>query len=265
MGKLTGKVIVITGASSGIGKALALQMADSKVKLILAARRIDELENICKACEKKGSECIILYVDLEKPDSISGLASQIKSHSNSVDILVNNAGISQRSKAEETPIEVDRKIMEVNFFGQVMLTKLLWPLLLNSTHANIVLLSSVVGTFGFSQRSAYSASKHAIEGFFESWMIENSHPNIFFTTVSPGRILTNISYSALKADGSAHQKLDAGQEHGITSEKCAERIIKGIQSDKRKIYIVKQELVMVLLRKCFPYLFFRIAKKLKSI
>jgi short-subunit dehydrogenase len=177
--------------------------------------------------------------------------------------LINNAGISQRSQAEETPIEVDRKIMEVNFFGQVALTKGLWPLLLAAPKANIVLISSVVGTFGFPQRSAYSASKHALEGFFESWMLENKHGHVHFTTVSPGRIKTNISYSALKSDGTPHSVMDDGQAKGISAEDCAKKILSGVLKDKRKIYVAKGEMVLVILRKVIPFMYFRLVKKLK--
>lgn len=265
MGSFTGKVIVITGASSGIGKALALQLADRDVNLVLAARRMDELKQVMEACEEKGARCETLFIDMEKPDTIKECAVRISEKYKCVDVLINNAGISQRSQAEETKLEVDRKIMEINFFGQVALTKSLWPLLLKSNHANIVLVSSIVGSFGFSQRSAYSASKHAIEGFFESWMIENKHPQIHFTTVSPGRIHTNLSFGALRADGSAYHQMDKGLETGITAEQCAKKIIRGILHDKRKVYIVQKEMIMIVLRKCFPYLFFKIAKNLKSV
>ena len=265
MNGFASKTILITGASSGIGKALASEFAEKSVHLVLAGRRMDELQATAVVCSEKGSACTCLFLDVASPASIAEFAEKISKQFSAVDVLINNAGISQRSKAEETTIEVDRTIMEVNFFGQVALTKALWPLLLNSVHANIVLISSVVGTFGFAQRSAYSASKHALEGFFESWMIENTHPNIFFTTVAPGRIFTNISYSALQADGTSHRQLDAGQANGISAEKCAQKIVKGIRRDKRKIYVVQSEIILIFLRKCFPLVFFRIAKKLKSV
>jgi short-subunit dehydrogenase len=121
----------------------------------------------------------------------------------------------------------------------------------------------VVGTFGFPQRSAYSASKHALEGFFESWMLENKRDNIFFTTVSPGRIQTDISSSALKADGTPHQKMDDGQLNGIPAAVCAAKIINGIQKDKRKVYVVQKEMVLIVLRKLLPSLFFKLVVKLK--
>ncbi len=264
MKRFTGKVVLITGASSGIGKALALQISGQNVRLILVSRRLEELKTVENECRQQGADCLIVQMDLSQPESVKSAATIILNQFKTIDILINNAGISQRSRAEETPVETDRKIMEVNFFGPVALTKLLWPSLLNSEHANIVLISSVVGTFGFSERSAYAASKHALEGFFESWMIENKHANIHFTTVSPGRIFTNISYAALKADGSAHQQLDSGQAHGISAEDCAKKIILGIQRNKRKVYIVQKEIILVILRKCFPFLFFRLAKNLKS-
>ncbi len=257
------KVIVITGASSGIGRELALQMAARGAQLILAARRLEELTQTINDCNQKGASCKGLFLDVSDENSIQTFSQSLKQELGHIDILINNAGISQRSQAEETSLAVDRRIMEVNFFGQVSLTKNLWPLLCNSTHANIVLLSSVVGTFGFPQRSAYSASKHALEGFFESWALENKRTNIHFTTVSPGRIKTNISLSALKADGSAHQVMDQGQLKGIPVEVCVGKIVKGIQKNRRKIYIVQGEIVLITLRKVIPPLYFWLVKKLK--
>lgn len=261
MGYFTNKIILITGASSGIGKALTLQIASEKVQIILAARRLDELKLLQDECQLKGADCTIFYIDMANPTAIAEFSNIVSKQFPRIDVLINNAGISQRSKAEETSLEVDRRIMEVNFFGQVNLTKSLWPLLIKSAHANIVLISSVVGTFGFPQRSAYSASKHALEGFFESWMLENKSENVFFTTVAPGRIYTNISYSALKSDGSAHQLLDDGQAKGINPYVCAQKIIKGIIRNQRKLYVVQAEMVLIILRKCLPFLFFKVVRK----
>jgi dehydrogenase/reductase SDR family protein 7B len=257
------KVIVITGASSGIGKALAEVIATKGTQLVLAARRLEVLEGTKAICEAKGAICHNLFIDVANPDSILEFANTLKVRFNQIDVLINNAGISQRSQAEETSIEVDRRIMEVNFFGQVALTKAVWPMLVAAPRANIVLISSVVGTFGFPQRSAYSASKHALEGFFESWMLENKKTNIHFTTVSPGRIKTNISMNALKSDGSSHAVMDEGQSKGIAANVCAEKIVNGLIANKRKIYIAKGELVLVFLRKYLPFLYFFLVKKLK--
>ncbi len=263
MSPFNNKVILITGASSGIGKALALQMADTGVNLVLAARRTDELNQLKEACEKKGATCVCHFIDMADPKSISGFVEKVSSQFSKIDVLINNAGMSQRSQAEVTAIEVDRKIMEVNFFGQVHITKLLWPLLINSDHANIVLISSVVGTFGFPKRSAYAASKHALEGFFESWMLENKRENIHFTTIAPGRVYTHISYAALTADGSIHKQMDKGQINGIKVDICAHKIIQAILKNKRKVYIVQYEMILIILRKCLPYFYFQLVKKFK--
>lgn len=257
------KNILITGASSGIGRALAIAMADKEVSILLAARNTEKLAQVQIECLKKGANCEIYLLDVSSEDSIRQFSEQVREKYAQIDVLINNAGISQRSQAEETALQVDRRIMEVNFFGQVHLTKQLWPLLCNSAHANIVLISSVVGTFGFPQRSAYSASKHALEGFFESWMLENTRNNIHFTTVSPGRIQTNISSAALKGDGSSHNKMDDGQLNGIPADVCAAKIIAGIQKNKRKVYIVQKEMILIVLRKLWPSLFFKLVKKLK--
>ncbi|MDP1727769.1 MAG: SDR family oxidoreductase [Bacteroidota bacterium] len=263
MNPFNNKVVLITGASSGIGKALAIQLADTGVTLILAARRMDELNLLKEECEKKGASCTCHFIDMADPKSIAGFVEKVSSQFSKIDVQINNAGMSQRSQAEVTAIEVDRKIMEVNFFGQVHITKLLWPLLIKSAHANIVLISSVVGTFGFPQRSAYAASKHALEGFFESWMLENKRENIHFTTIAPGRVYTHISYAALTADGSMHKQMDQGQINGIKAEVCAQKIIRAILKNKRKVYIVQYEMILIILRKCLPYLFFQLVRKLK--
>lgn len=256
------KTILITGASSGIGKALAEQYALQGNTLLLAARNQTALQEVKQFCESKGAIAHIFQADLANMNDVSKLATEISTTVSYLDILINCAGISQRSQAEETSEEVDRRIMELNFFSPVKLTKLVWPLLVQSKHANIVNISSVTGTFGFPQRSAYAASKHAMEGFFESWMLENKQPHIHFTVVAPGRILTNISFNALKNDGTKHQVLDEGQAKGIKAEVCAARIVKAVNRNQRKVYIVQQERILLFLHRFFPTVFVSLVKKL---
>lgn len=263
MGYFNNKNVLITGATSGIGRALALQLAGPQVFLILIARNKEQLNEVKQACEQKGAKVSIHQVDLMRLEEVECIAGVVTSEFSKIDVLINNAGISQRSQAEETSEQVDRQIMELNFFSPVKLTKSLWPLLLASPQANIVNISSVTGTFGFPQRSAYAASKHALVGFFESWMLENKHPQINFTTVSPGRILTNISYNALKSDGSKHELLDEGQAKGISAEACAILIVKAIVNGKRHVYIVKQERILLFLYRYFPSIFVYLVKKLE--
>ena len=258
----SGKTILITGASSGIGKALAEAMAGNNVKLILTARRMDELKSLSVLCNSKGAACFNYFLDAGDSNSIEQFSVSVKSNFNKIDILINNAGISQRSLAEETILQVDRKMMEINFFGPVHLTKALFPLLLKSDNAQVILMSSLTGTFGYPLRSAYAASKHAIEGFFESWRLENKHSNVSFTIIAPGRIFTNISYAALTKDGSPHQLLDEGQAKGIKVEVCAQKIVKAIKNKKRKIYIIQNEWVLLFLYKYIHPLFDYLIKKL---
>jgi dehydrogenase/reductase SDR family protein 7B len=240
------KTLLITGASSGIGKALAEQFAVNGNTLLLAARNQAVLQEVKQSCESKGATVHIFQTDLSNMKEVETLANAVSKTVSQIDILINNAGISQRSQAEKTSEEVDRSIMELNFFSPVKLTKLVWPLLVNSKHANIVNISSVTGTFGFPQRSAYAASKHAMEGFFESWMLENKQPHIHFTIVAPGRILTNISFNALKNDGTKHQVLDEGQAKGIKAEVCAARIAAGHKAQQTKgIYCAARKNIIV--------------------
>ena len=256
------KIILITGASSGIGKALAEQYAQKGNTLLLAARNQTILKEVKQVCEQKGATVHIFQADLSNMNEVTALANTVSKTVSYIDILINNAGISQRSQAEETLDEVDRSIMELNFFSPVKLTKLVWPLIQQSKHANIVNISSVTGTFGFPQRSAYAASKHAMEGFFESWMLENKQAHIHFTIVAPGRILTNISMNALKNDGSKHQVLDEGQAKGIKAEVCAAKIAKAIHRNQRKVFIVQQERILLFLHRFFPSVFVSLVKKL---
>jgi dehydrogenase/reductase SDR family protein 7B len=256
------KNILITGATSGIGRALAQQLAKTQVTLLLVARNGELLQEIKQTCEQQGAKVMTYQIDLMKMDEVERLVKEVKSTFSQIDVLVNNAGISQRSQTEETSEQVDRQIMELNFFSPIKLTKLLWPLLTASPKANIVNISSVAGIFGFPQRSAYSASKHALAGFFESWMLENKQPQINFTAVFPGRILTNISYNALKSDGSKHELLDEGQAKGISAEACAAQIIKATAQCKQKVYIVNQERILLFLYRFFPSVFVYLVKKL---
>src|SRR5690606_16638527 len=145
---------------------------------------------------------------LEDQSNYTGLVSQVVSRYKRIDILINNGGISQRGEAGETPLDVDRKIMEINYFGTIALTKAILPVLRKQKSGHIVTISSIAGKFGFYLRSAYAASKHALQGFFESLLLEEAQNNIRVTLVYPGKINTPISTRALNADGQAHGVMD---------------------------------------------------------
>lgn len=256
------KVVWITGASSGIGEALAYEWSKSGVRLILSARRESELERVKAACTNPGL-CSIVPLDLSKPDEISLTADRILQQFGTVDILVNNGGISQRSLVIETDIEVDRRIMEIDYFSGVMLTKKILPAMVAKGSGHIVAISSIVGLFGFPMRSAYSAAKHAMHGFYETVWAELHEKGINVTVVCPGRILTNVSLNALTKDGSPHGEMDHGQKNGISAETCARKIVKAVRKNKKEVYIGKIDLLMIYFKRYIPWLYYRLVAKVQ--
>lgn len=261
----TDKNIWITGASSGIGKALAIEFSKYKPKLILSSRNVEELEKTKIICEKNGAECFITPLDLSKVSKIQTIANEVISKFNKIDILVNNGGISQRSLTEETSIDIDRQIMEINYFGNIALTKAVLPNMISNKSGNILTISSIVGKFGFPLRSSYSASKHALHGFYESLRVEvEDKYNIKVNIIIPGRIKTNISINSIQKDGSKYNKMDEGQENGISAEKCAKKIIIAINKNKKESLIGGKELIMVYLRQYLPRIFYNFVKKIKT-
>lgn len=261
MSYLQNKVIWITGASSGIGEALAIACAKEGAKLILSSRRENELKRVAEQCE---TECLVFPLDLEKTKDFNHEVEQVFSHFGSIDILINNGGISQRSEAFKTSLEVDRKLMEINYFGTVALTKAVLPIMQKQKSGHLVVISSLSGKFGFYLRSAYSASKFALVGFFESLRLEEEKNNIFVSIVFPGFVHTNISQNALSSDGKKHNKLDNNQKEGISPEKCANDIIKGIKFKKHEIISGGTEKWGILLKRFFPNLFYKILRKKKG-
>lgn len=257
------KTIWITGASSGIGQALAEEWATHSPILILSGRNTHKLETVKTECEKKGARCTIVPLDLTDENAITSAAKHVFETFPKVDILVHNGGISQRATSVETPLEVDRKIMETNFWGAVSLTKKALPFMVKEQQGHIVVISSVVGKFGFPLRTAYSASKHALQGYFESLRSEVFPDKIDVTIVSPGRIATNISLNALDKDGNKHSVMDAGQANGMESGKCARIILSAIKKKKKDILVGGKETIMVKIRKFLPKLFYKMALKVK--
>ena len=258
MSELKNKVVWITGASSGIGQALAFAMAKEGAKLVLSSRREQELKNVAEKC---ASDVLILPLDLSNSSNFKDLTQQVLEHFGSIDVLINNGGISQRSEAAQTSLEVDRKLMEVNYFGAAALTKAVLPIMQQQKSGHLVAISSLSGKFGFFLRSAYSASKFALVGFYESLRLEEEKNNIKVSLVFPGFVQTNISQNALSGDGQKHAKLDNNQKGGISAEKCARDIIRGIKKDKHEIISGGTEKWGILLKRLFPKLFYRILRK----
>jgi short-subunit dehydrogenase len=263
MAKFEKKTVWITGASSGIGEACAYLFAIEKANLILTATRTDALKIIQDKCIGLGGHCKILPFDLSVIDNIPTLVADAFNCFGGIDVLYNNAGISQRGLTADTVFEVDKKIMDVNFFAPVFITKLVLPEMLKNGNGTIAVTSSIAGKFGFPLRSAYSASKHALYGFFETLQAEYHNQNIRVVMVCPGFVNTNISMNALENDGKRHAKLDAGQAGGITAEKAAKKIVNGIYKQKPEILVGGKELIMVYIKRFTPSLSRILARKIK--
>lgn len=255
------KVIWITGASSGIGEALALEFAKQEARLILSARREDELKRVAALTKLPELDLMILPFDLSDTKNASGLAAQIMNKFGRIDILINNGGYSQRSEASETAIDIDRQLMEVNYFSYVALTKAVLPYMKRQKSGRIIAISSIAGKFGFYLRSSYSAAKHAIHGFFDSLRLETEKQGISTLIVCPGKIKTNVSLNAVTASGTAHNKMDESHEEAMSAEECAKQIILGILKNKEEIYIGGKEILIVKIKRFFPKLFGRLIRK----
>jgi len=243
---------------------LAIELAKEKAKLVLSARRENALKEVAEKCEKLGAETLVLPLDVAKQDTFPENVNTLLQKFGKVDVLINNAGISQRGMTADTDFEVDRRIMEINYFGNIALTKAVLPTMLKQGNGQIVPISSLVGIFGFSQRSAYSASKHALHGFYETMMVEYYKDNLKINIICPGRIKTNISVNSLTEKGEKHGKMDPGQAKGISAEKCARIIIRSMKRNKRYTVIGRDGKLMVFFRKFIPPLFYRIASNISA-
>ncbi len=258
------KVVWITGASSGIGEALVYAFAKSGARVIASSNDLSGLERVRSACGINSGRIQCVPFDLAETSGIKELTDRVLEKTGRIDFLLNIGGISQRARIEETPIWLDRKIFEINYFGTIALTKAVLPIMISQNSGHILATSSISGRFGFPLRSAYSASKQALHGFFETLYLENKQHNIRSSVIIPGRVRTAISVHALHADGKEHGKMDDGQEKGISPERAAEIIMKGIIKNKREILVGKGELMMLHIRRYLPWLFFRIADRIKS-
>jgi dehydrogenase/reductase SDR family member 7B len=252
------KVVWITGASSGIGAETAKAFARQGAKVVLSARKQPELEAVAKEC---ATETMVLPIDLTAQDTFDAAVNQVLERFGRIDILINNGGMSQRGTAIETDMEVDRRIMEVNYFGNIALTKKVAPVMKQQGGGAIVVISSLSGKFGFFLRSAYSASKFALVGFYESMRLEEEKNNLRIHLVFPGFVHTDISLHAIDGSGKTHGKLDNNQKTGMPAKECAQQLLTGIKKGKDDIYIGGKELFSIKLQRFAPCLFKKLIRK----
>ncbi len=254
------KIVWVTGASSGIGAEIAIQAASAGARVILSARNEEKLQEVQKSLKNPETH-FVLPLDLSEPDNFSQLVDAVIAKYKRIDVLVNNGGLSQRSEVHETPMEVDRRIMEVNYFGNVALTKLVLPIFRKQKSGQFIVISSIAGKFGFFLRSAYSASKHALHGFYESLMLEEEKNNIKVLIACPGKINTSISVNALNSEGKTHGVMDHNQETGMPVDECVRQLFTAVRKGKKEVLIGNKEIKSVTLKRFTPRLFWKIIRK----
>jgi len=252
------KTVWITGASSGIGKALAVALAAQNARLILSARSEDKLQAVREQCLKAASEngsdrVMVLPLDVTDEASLVAKTEQANAFSGRIDLLINNAGISQRSSCVVTTMDTYRALFEVDVFGQIALTKLVLPLMIEQGRGHIAVTASVAGKMGVPFRTGYCAAKHAVMGFFDALRTEVAHHNILVSTITPGFIRTDISENALRGDGSTFDAVDGDIKGGMEADDCAQVILKGLSKGKAEIAVGKGlEMHTLWLKRYFP-------------
>ena len=255
------KVIWITGASSGIGLEMAKQLAGNGNKLVLSSRRTEVLLTV-KQSLLQSENVLVVKIDLEQPRDFQQAVNQVYAHFGRVDIVIHNGGVSQRSFVTDTDITVDRRIMEINFFGPVALTKLILPLMMAQGSGHFAVITSLTGKFGFGMRSAYAASKHALHGFFESLSIELGEKGIDVTMICPGPVQTNISVNALDGKGKATMQMDAMQMEGMPVNIAVSKMLQAIASRQPEVIVGRlKERLAVKLKLFLPWVFVKMARK----
>jgi len=256
-----GRRVWITGASSGIGEAMAVAFHQAGARLVLSARREDELKRVQMLCGGEPNTRI-LPMDVTNAAELPEKTQRALGMFSGIDILVLNAGITQRSLTRDTDESVYRQLMEVNFFASESLARAVLPSMLAQKSGHMVVISSIAGKFGVPLRSGYSASKFALHGFFEVLRAEEEKNGIRVTMVCPGYIRTDISLSALKGDGGKHAKMDPGIAKGMPAEECAGRILQGVARGKKEIIVgAQRERGLVYLKRFFPDLLARMVSR----
>jgi len=252
---LAGKVVWITGASSGIGEAVALAAARAGARLVLSSRRADELARVAAACRGCPEPPLVLPLDLTRPQEFAPAAARVQTRFGRIDVLVNNGGVSQRALVQDTLPAVERAILEVNYFGAIGLTKAVLPVLLAQHSGTIVAVSSVMGYVGTPLRAAYAASKHAVHGWFDSLREEVRPAGVRVLIVCPGYVRTKISENAVTATGGRHARLDRGQARGMAPEACAAALLRAVARGEDEILVGGPEIWAVRLHRWWPRLY----------
>jgi len=249
--KMNDKVVVITGASSGIGKALAMEFARRGARVVMAARSRERLEQAAAEVAALGARPLAVPADVASEDSCRELIGRAVAAYGRIDVLINNAGISMRALFEETSIEVIRKLMDINFWGTVYCTKFALPHLL-AVKGSVVGVSSIAGYKGLPGRTGYSASKFAMHGFLETLRIENMKKGLHVLIACPGFTASNIRNTALNGEGKMQGESPRDEGSMMSAEEVAYHITNAIAKRKHRLILTTQGKLTVLLNKFFP-------------
>lgn len=259
------QVIWITGASSGIGEALALRFARGGASLVLSARREAELQRVADRCVQAGlakEKVMVAVLDIADLEASPVVTASVLERFGQIDLLINNAGMSQRSLCKDTDLSVYQRLMDVDVMGQIALTKAVLPHMLERGAGHIAVTASVAGKIGARQRTGYCAAKHAVMGFFDALRAEVEDDGIHVSTIVPGFINTQLAHNALAADGSNFGKEDSNITGGMDVTECADAIVDALAKGKREILVGKgKEMAAPWLKRIAPELVFKIAKK----
>ncbi|MFT6370265.1 MAG: dehydrogenase/reductase SDR family protein 7 [Maribacter sp.] len=260
MSSIGEKVIWITGASSGIGEALAYELSKNGNRLVLSARREDLLERVKWNCSVS-ENVAVLPLDLSHFDSLPDITEKAIAKFGKIDILINNGGISQRSLIAETKFEVFKKMIDINYLGTIQLTNSLLPHFIKNKQGQFVTITSLMGKFGSPYRSGYCGAKHALHGFFDVLRMEHEKDAVNVTLICPGFIQTDVAKNALTADGSAQEKQDKATAKGMPVATCAKKIVRAIEKKKFEAYIGGKETFAIYLKRFFPKVLHKVVLK----
>ena len=250
---LRNKVIWITGASSGIGEALSYELAQAGARLILSARNVDKLNNVRSEIIKYGNQAEILALDLEQLDLLPAKVNEAISLYGHIDILINNAGLAVRDWVHATDISVDKKIMNINYFAPVVLSKSILPHFTGRGIGQFVVTSSLSGKYGVPRVASYAASKHALHGFFETLRSETVDIGIKITIIVPGIIQTNITAHAVKGDGTKTGRVEETFRKAYPVQKAARKIRNAIEKQKEEVFVGGFEGITLILNRISPW------------
>lgn len=258
--QLKNKVVVITGASSGIGKACAVAFADAGAHVMLAARNGEKLKQVADEISQRGHSVAMCVTDVSVEDDCRKLMETTIHNFGTIHILINNAGISMRAIFSEVDLKVIRQLMDINFWGTVYCTKYAFSEILKNK-GSIAGVSSIAGYKGLPGRTGYSASKFAMNGFLDALRVENTKTGIHIMVVCPGYTASNIRNTALNQLGQQQGDSPLDESSLMSAEEVAAHIVNGIVHQKRTVILTLQGKLTVLLNKFFPSMMDRMVYK----